>query len=292
MDNGVNVKHGESWEACEPQLARVVKSSEVGHTIFAFAVEKLKRSLIRKLIDSIIEKQHETNVTDSSLQSAREQLLHTLHAKGHQPHTVGPSYAIEVSYCGVLVPLMVHSPIDELLAHQAAFTHTIGVETNVSPRLFCEGELIPSGRPRPTITIDEACVADSRRARLAATSLIKQKQADNGADMVQTLREYSATLSPLGSHWRIEFSFFDSHVGEKGENRFMAMVEAALPSLQRPRATEQSLAELDRLGKSTIASFCGLGAIAIYTSVRDWVTMIHEQRPRASKRTLPSSLRG
>jgi len=94
-----------------------VKPSEVGHAIFAFAVEKLMRSMIRKLIDSIIEKQHETNVTDNSLQAAKEQLLHTLHAKGRQPRTVGPSYAIEVSYCGVLVPLMAHSPIDEFLAH-------------------------------------------------------------------------------------------------------------------------------------------------------------------------------
>ena len=81
---------------------------------------------------------------------------------------------------------------------------------------------------------------------------------------MQTLREYSSILNPLDVHWRIEFNFFDSHVGEKGEKRFMAMVEAALPSLQRPRTTEQSLTELDRLGKSTIVNFCGLGAIAIY----------------------------
>jgi hypothetical protein len=40
-------------------------------------------------------------------------------------------------------------------------------------------------------------------------------------------------------------------------------VEAALPSLQRPRTTELSLTELERLGQSTIASLCGLGAIAI-----------------------------
>ena len=173
----------------EQQLARVVKSSDVGHTIFSFAVEQLQRSMIRKLIDTIIEQQADTNITEAIVQQDRDEFIQSLLVKGQFAHCVGASYAIEVSYCGVLVPLQVHSPVDEFLAHKAAFTHTVGVETNVLPRLFCEAELVAQGRARPAIAVEEACVADSKRARLAASSLIKQAQAENGADLVPTMRE-------------------------------------------------------------------------------------------------------
>jgi hypothetical protein len=274
----LSVPPGGSWSTVEKHLHDVATSSDVGSAIFGMALSKLAQSKTTKIIADALTKIQLADITLDTIKIAKDEVVTNLRAFNVNAHDVVGIYVVKVHYRSVELDFTVHSAMDEFLAKLSGITRGIAVDKGVLPPLLCENQLVPKNRALPTITVDAAVVADSKRARQTAENLAQGREADSGAAMIAIFKQKHSILWGLDKSWRLEFTFFESHNGEHGARRLRSLIVECLPSDQLQISPTASLALLNELGRSKLLSFCGLGLTSVFTNVLEWVEHIRDHR--------------
>ena len=278
MDICCQLKTGQSWASIETHLYKVVESCETGRVLFLNQVTRLHRSKAAAAITSAIEKLASCNVTVGTLSACRTEFVKTLGSMGIDPHKIVTTYKHKTNrYRDMELEFTLNSAMDEFRTELSCFTQSLGVDSKVLPPVGPEDELI-GARLAPAITIEAACVDESKRARNTANNLLQGVEHSSGPAILQVFKEHATIFRGLDNMWKIVPTLFQSCIGDEGDSRLKAMVRAALPTVDQPITVTESLQKLESISKGKLLQFCGAGSAAICSKITAWVAAIAGDR--------------
>jgi hypothetical protein len=270
------------WTQCVAELTEVVQSGPCGESLFGDALKTVSAGSCTSRIMDIGAKLLLSNITKESIEAARADFAAFCKLTHKDPCATHKFQIQNVLYRGGEFPVSVNSPIDHFKLVVAASCKTVAVDRGVLNPLWCENELMQRGRTLTTVSIDETLIEDMKNAREAAEVFATDCGDRCGAALKAILEKRHQVLSQMDHTWRIEKSFFLSTIGDVGEERLRTLIIRALPSLlARSRPVENSLAALETIGEGMLISFVGLGAQAVYRSVKAMVLAIKERKAPA-----------
>ncbi|CAE8626755.1 unnamed protein product [Polarella glacialis] len=251
------LKAGESWASIETHLYKVVQSCETGRTLFLNQVTRLHRSKATGAITLVIEKLASRDVTVGTLSACRTEFVDALRSMGIDPHKIVTAYKHKtIRYRDMELEFTLNSAMDEFRTELAGFTQSLAVDSQVLSPVGPEDELI-CVRPAPTITIEAACIDESKRARNTANNLLRGVEHSSGPAILQVFMEHATIFRGLDNMWKIMPILFQSCIGDEGDTRLKSMVRAALPTAEQPITVAESLQKLEAISKGKLVQFCG-----------------------------------
>lgn len=263
----------DDYAKVEKSLCEVVQSSQLGMKLFGAVHRQYQSTKVSQIIKEEIGKLVGQNVTLARVTEHRQEFLKKMTDMGRDPRENHTKRPVELTYRGVLVPVVVHSHYDEYLMSEAAQLESMAVDVGVVSALFCEDSLVPQNRAKPTIHIDLEVVNSAVVARKAAAAALIV-DAPCGDAILASLTSHQAHMAQLHRAWRVTMAFWHSVVGEGSERRLKDEILKCLPSDTKKVSVEVAAAALDELSRSKLVSFCGLGLQSMFSSVQTFVSDI------------------
>ena len=266
-----------SWHEVADELAEVC-ATFTGSRIFWQKYRNLLASSMSVLIDQEISSLAGVEITAERVRVAREAISTKCVEAAKDMHESSSKREVTIWYRGVALAAVVSSVNEELNLKVAAAIKTRAVDSKQLASLWCEDELVPSGRPKPEHKVDASLLREGILARNSCNGFLPEGECATGLAIKNALLSKQRLLVSIDKTWKVEELFFESFIGEAGERRLREITQDCLPTSERVRTVEECLGLLQNIEDSKIYQFVGSNAQNIFAHVKNMVYSIKQHR--------------
>jgi hypothetical protein len=211
------------------------------------------------------------------LAKVKAEALKAISNRGFNPNMRLPPKEVELFYRGETIKMAVTSALDHYNCAAESFIRGLAVDTGKLQALWAESDLL-GNRAAQTGSVSEDCVLLSLGSRQLLADQLDKEDA-SAANIKRTLKAKHTFLMSTDKHWRIEFSFWDSLVGQGAETKMHARVLDCLPSAAKPLTVDTSLGLFQVISNSALFAFVGPSLQTVVKTVHGYVSAIASGKP-------------
>ena len=142
--------------------------------------------------------------------------------------------------------------------------------------LWCENDLVPPVPDGTVLTsIDARLLKPAQLARKAAMQLNKES---SGPEIKNTLMKHHKVLLGRDRYWAVTRDFWVAAVGRPGEERLRELQLDCFPTISTAKTVQETWSQMERLGKSKMYDFVGVGSQKVFQDVKKLVETLKGKR--------------
>jgi hypothetical protein len=272
------INHVGDWTEKESEVVTVVNGSNLGRSIFGFAIEQVLGEVVSREITLQIDELLKNAVINAEiLASYKRQVVKGLQARPGMDSLSGKR-DITISYRGVEFKIKVSSLMEEVEIRFAAHLKSLTVQCCDLLPLMCEDELVVDILKGTKGQVDESVLRTWRAARQSCNDAIRATGQIEGTSMIAFLTKKEAALRSVDSTFLMEIRFFSELVGEAGEKILQDKIRCIMPTADKAVSEADALNQLKVLQGSDIFKFTGVASQSVVCAVSSLIASLHEGR--------------
>ncbi len=243
-----------SWADVSDELMRITSGSRFGMKALGFARLLVQSATMGLVLSRELESLGKERMTLMGVQDTRRRLQQKSDEVDHGNLLRTQKRQIEVEHRGLVLPILVDDPTEEVRMRIAAVVKGHAVGDGCLQELF--GERFFCTTPFPQQTVAPELYTDAGAARAAITSILENSNVESGEYMKELVAKKQHVVISLDPSFKLELAYCAFVSGEGGEKVVQAKILGIMPSNEREETIIGALAKLVVLRESDMIKCC------------------------------------